>query len=117
MAESKPIATAAKSSTSVQPKRKSNSISWIAPVLCIVAGYVIWRFILGAASNFTDPDPAGGFWPKHEGPKGGLVRMYEGGIIVPILIASFLVVVIFVIERLMTISKATGKGKDRKSVV
>ena len=110
MAESKPIATAAKSSTSVQPKRKSNSISWIAPVLCIVAGYVIWRFILGAASNFTDPDPAGGFWPKHEGPKGGLVRMYEGGIIVPILIASFLVVVIFVIERLMTISKATGKG-------
>lgn len=110
MAETKPTATAVKSGTSVQPVKKGNSISWIAPVLCIVLGYIIWRFILGSAGNFTNPDPAGGFWPKHEGPKGGLVRMYEGGIIVPILIACFLVVVVFVIERLMTISKATGNG-------
>ena len=110
MAETRPTATAVKSGTSVQPVKKGNSISWIAPVLCIILGYVIWRFVLGNASNFTHPDPAGGFWPKHEGPKGGLVRMYEGGIIVPILIACFLVVVVFVIERLMTISKATGNG-------
>ena len=110
MAETRPTATAVKSGTSVQPVKKGNSISWIAPVLCIIFGYVIWRFILGSAGNFTNPDPAGGFWPKHEGPKGGLVRMYEGGIIVPILIACFLVVVVFVIERLMTISKATGNG-------
>jgi biopolymer transport protein ExbB len=110
MAETKPTATAGKSSTSVQPKRKGNAISWIAPVACIILGYVIWRFILGDASNFTNPDPKGGFWPKHEGPKGGMVRMYEGGIIVPILIACFLVVVVFVIERIMTISKATGNG-------
>jgi len=111
MAEAKPTATAvSKSSTSVQPKKKGNSISWIAPVGCIILGYVIWRFILGNASNFTQPDMGGGFWPKHKGPKGGLVRMYEGGIIVPILIASFLTVVTFVIERMLTISKATGKG-------
>jgi len=111
MAEAKPTATAvSKSSTSVQPKKKGNTISWIAPVGCIILGYVIWRFILGNASNFTQPDMAGGFWPKHKGPKGGLVRMYEGGIIVPILIASFLTVVTFVIERMLTISKATGKG-------
>ena len=110
MAETKPTATAGKSSTSVQPKRKGNAISWIAPVACIIFGYVIWRFILGDASNFTNPDPKGGFWPKHEGPKGGMVRMYEGGIIVPILIACFLIVVVFVIERIMTISKATGNG-------
>src|SRR5688572_1936384 len=109
MAESRPTA-AAKSSTSVQPKRKANSISWIAPVLCIIAGYVFWRYILGAADNFTNPDPAGGFWPKHEGPKGGLIRMYEGGIVVPILIANFLIVIVFTIERMLTISKATGKG-------
>ncbi len=48
--------------------------------LCILA------FVLGNAANFTNPDTAGGFWPKHEGPKGGLVRMYEGGIVVPVLI-------------------------------
>ena len=110
MAETKPTATAVKSGTSVQPKRKGNAISWIAPVACILLGYIIWRFVLGDASNFTNPDPKGGFWPKHEGPKGGMVRMYEGGIIVPILIACFLTVVVFVIERIMTISKATGNG-------
>ena len=110
MAETKPTAATGKSSTSVQPKKKSNAISWIAPVLCILAGFVIWRLILGDPSNFTNPDPSGGFWPDHKGPKGGLVKMYEGGIVVPILIANFLVVVVFVIERLLTISKATGNG-------
>ncbi|MBL0132734.1 MAG: MotA/TolQ/ExbB proton channel family protein [Chitinophagaceae bacterium] len=110
MAETKPTATASKSSTSVQPKKKSNAISWIAPVVCILVGFIIWRFVLGADDNFTNPDKAGGFWPNHKGPKGGLVKMYEGGIIVPILLASFLVVVVFVIERLLTISKATGSG-------
>jgi biopolymer transport protein ExbB len=110
MAETKPTATSGKSSTSVQPKKKSNAISWIAPLVCIITGFIIWRFILGDPGNFTNPDPAGGFWPQHKGPKGGLVRMYEGGIIVPILIGSLLVVVVFVIERLLTISKATGAG-------
>ena len=78
MAETKPTATAGKSSTSVQPKRKSNVISWIAPVACIILGFIIWRFVLGADSNFTNPDKNGGFWPDHKGPKGGLVKMYEG---------------------------------------
>jgi biopolymer transport protein ExbB len=111
MAETKPTATtAAKSSTSVQPKKTSNSIAWIAPLFCIVLGYVLWRFVLGAPGNFTNPDPKGGFWPSHQGPIGTLTKMYEGGIIVPILIGCFLTVVTFVIERLMTISKAAGKG-------
>jgi biopolymer transport protein ExbB len=111
MAETKPTASVvSKSSTSVQPLKKNNTVSWIAPVACIIAGYVIWRFVLGNPDNFTAPDMSGGFWPKHKGPKGGLVRMYEGGIIVPILIATFLTVVVFVIERFLTISKATGKG-------
>lgn len=111
MAETKPTASVvSKSSTSVQPLKKNNAVSWIAPVACVLGGYVIWRYILGNADNFTNPDPAGGFWPKHEGPKGGLVRMYEGGIVVPILIANFLVVVVFAIERFLTINKATGKG-------
>ena len=110
MAETKPIATVKSSATSVQPKRSSNLISWLGPLLCIIGGYIIWRFVLGAAGNFTDPDPKGGFWPSHQGPKGGLPRMYEGGIIVPILIGCMLIVITFTIERLLTISKATGKG-------
>jgi len=117
MAETRPTATtASKSSTSVQPKRKSNAISWLAPLLCFILGFIIWRFVLGADSNFTNPDPNGGFWPDHKGPKGALVRMYEGGIIVPILIACFLTVITFVIERFMTISKATGRGNNAEFI-
>lgn len=114
MAETKPTATAAatatKSITSVQPKKSSNAISWIAPVVCILLGYIIWRFVIGSDSNFTQPDKAGGFWPTHEGPKTSLARMYQGGIIVPILIGFFLTVVVFVIERLLTVTKAKGAG-------
>jgi biopolymer transport protein ExbB len=111
MAETKPTAApAAKSSTSVQPKKKGNSISWVAPVVCIIAGYCIWRFIIGADSNFTKPDPAGGFWPNQEGAKGNFPKMYLGGIIVPILIGALLTVLTFVIERFLTIIKATGNG-------
>jgi biopolymer transport protein ExbB len=111
MAETKPTATAAsKSSTSVQPVKKSNSISWIAPLSCIILGYIIWRYVIGADSNFTNPDPAGGFWPDHQGPKGNLPRMYQGGIIVPLLIGLLLIVITFVIERFLTVTKATGKG-------
>lgn len=111
MAETKPTAaTAAKSSSSVQPKKRGNTISWVAPLVCVIAGYIIWRFILGADSAFTKPDPAGGFWPSQQGPKSALNKMYQGGIIVPILIGSFLTVLTFVIERFMTITKATGSG-------
>ncbi|MBX2925261.1 MAG: MotA/TolQ/ExbB proton channel family protein [Chitinophagaceae bacterium] len=112
MAETKPTASASavKASTSVQPKGSSNIISWVAPVVCIVAGYLIWRFILGDASGFSKPDSAGGFWPKHHGPIGELNRMYEGGIVVPILLGMFLMVIVFSIERFLTIAKATGKG-------
>ena len=109
MAETKPTASV-KSTTSVQPKKSGNSISWIAPLACIILGYVLWRFVIGAADNFTAPDSAGGFWPDHQGPKGNISRMYEGGIIVPILIGCLLIVVTFCIERLLTVSKAAGSG-------
>lgn len=111
MAETKPTATAAaKPQTSVQPKKSSNLIATIAPFVCMFLGYVIWRFVLGDPSNFTNPDMSGGFWPNHLGPIGTWPKMYEGGIVVPILIANFLVVITFTIERLLTITKATGKG-------
>ena len=110
MAETKSTATV-KPSTSVQAKKSGNSISWIAPLVCILAGYFIWRIVLGSASNFARPG-AGWFWPDHEGPKGKIYNMYLGGIIVPLLIGLFLTVVTFIIERFMTISKATGTGSN-----
>lgn len=110
MAETKPTATASVKATSVQAKKSSNAISWLAPLICLFAGYLIWRFILGDADGFNQPDKSGGFWPKHDKPKGALSGIYMGGIIIPVLIGMFLMVVTFSIERLLTISKALGSG-------
>ncbi|UAY51569.1 MotA/TolQ/ExbB proton channel family protein [Ferruginibacter albus] len=106
MAETKPT------STSVQVKKSGNYVSWVVPVVAIIAGYLIWRFLLGADKNFTNPDPNGGFWPDHKGPIGNFVKMYEGGILVPLLIAAFLIVITFSIERLLTILKAAGTSSN-----
>jgi len=110
MAETKPTAASVKA-TSVQAKKSSNAISWLAPIICLIAGYLIWRFILGDADGFNQPDKSGAmFWPKHDKPKGALSGIYMGGIIIPVLIGMFLMVVTFSIERLLTISKALGSG-------
>jgi biopolymer transport protein ExbB len=108
MAETKPTV---KPATSVQVKKSGNAISLLAPIICVLAGYIIWRFVLGSDSNFDKPGH-GWFMPDHEKPKTALSKMYLGGIIVPILIGCFLTVVTFVIERFLTISKANGTGNN-----
>ncbi|HVT84969.1 MAG TPA: MotA/TolQ/ExbB proton channel family protein [Chitinophagaceae bacterium] len=109
MAETKPTATASVKATSVQAKKSSNLISWVAPVICIIAGYSIWRFLMGDPSGFKNPGE-GWFWPDHKLPKDAFHRIYEGGIIVPLLIGMFLMVITFSIERYLTIRKALGNG-------
>ncbi|MDI9357403.1 MAG: MotA/TolQ/ExbB proton channel family protein [Phycisphaerales bacterium] len=112
MSEIKTTNATAQAVSNSKTKRGSNPISWIAPLVCIILGYIIWRFVLGSAHNFAAPDPdtTHWFWPNHQGPKSSIVRMYEGGIIVPILIGIFLIVFTFVIERYLTIGKAAGTG-------
>ena len=88
-----------KPTTSVQAKKSSNIISLIAPVICLIVGYLLWRFVLGNPSNFGQPNVS-------------LSKMYLGGIIVPVLIGTFLTMCTFVIERFMTISKANGTGNN-----
>lgn len=100
-----------KPATTVQAKKTGNSISWIAPVLCVIVGYIIWRFGLGADSNFEKPG-TGWFWPNHHGPKAQIYNMYLGGIVVPILMGTFLTCIVFVIERFLTISKAAGTSNN-----
>ena len=114
MAETKP--TAAKASTSVQPKKKSNAISWVAPLVCVILGYIIWRFVLGDRSHFSVVKDNNWFWPEYEGAKGKIYKMYLGGIIVPLLIGAFLTVLTFVIERFLTITKASGTGNNAEFI-
>jgi biopolymer transport protein ExbB len=109
MADVRPTAT--KPVTSVQAKKSGNSISWLAPLICIIVGYVIWRFVLGDKSHFTTAE-GNGFWPERDGAKGGLYKMYQGGIIVPILIGCMLTVFTFIVERFLTIAKAGGSASN-----
>ncbi len=86
-----------------KPKNSNNFVTnLLVVVACIVAGYVIWKFVLGSASNFSDGE-------TKEKAKSVLGTMYQGGFVVPILIATLLTLVSFVIERALTIFKAKGK--------
>jgi len=106
------LAKSAAKSTGMPAKKSNNMISLLAPVLCLLAGYIIWRFVLGAGSNFGVGSENGGFWPEREAPKTALSKMYLGGLIVPILIGTFLTMITFVVERFLTIIKATGTGSN-----
>ncbi len=79
--------------------------SGIVIVLCVLVGWVIWQFIMGAGSNFE-----GGVNTGHPLPGNYLAMVYKGGPIVPILMGLLLMVIVFSFERFFVISKASGKG-------
>ncbi|MCC6691140.1 MAG: MotA/TolQ/ExbB proton channel family protein [Bacteroidia bacterium] len=88
-------------------KSKSGMSALAATISIVVAmaiGIVVWQFVLGSPSNFDGEGQ----------PKDGniLGMMYKGGFIVPILIGIFITIVTFSIERLMTISRASGAGNS-----
>ena len=80
MADSNTTASSTvKATTSVQAKKSSNIISLLAPIICILAGYIIWRFVIGANSNFTSArirQVVSG--PHHEGPKTSIAQDVPG---------------------------------------
>lgn len=76
----------------------------IAIIVCLGIGVLIYMFVLGAPENF---DAEG--HPK-EGNYLGM--MHAGGFIVPILMAIFMIVITFTIERFITVGKAKGKGNS-----
>lgn len=87
-----------------QGEKKAGSVfaSIVIPV-AIVVSFLIYFFILGNPANFEGGDPA-----NHPLPGNYLGIVYKGGIIVPMLISLNLMVLVFAIERFLTISKAKG---------
>ncbi|MBL7987852.1 MAG: MotA/TolQ/ExbB proton channel family protein [Chlorobi bacterium] len=71
-------------------------------VACLVAGVLIWQFLFGAAGNFSDA--------AREKPINLLGTVYTGGWVVPVLVGLTLMVVTFIVERLMSLSRAQGRG-------
>jgi biopolymer transport protein ExbB len=83
----------------------SSLVASLTIAIALVVGFLIFKFILGDPSNFVNNDP-------NEHPLDGNIMgtVYKGGIIVPFLLAVNLVVIIFSIERFISISKTKGKG-------
>ncbi|GHA67468.1 MotA/TolQ/ExbB proton channel family protein [Pontibacter akesuensis] len=76
--------------------------SIVIPV-ALIASVLIYMFVLGNPSNFQGGDPA-----NHPLPGNYLGIVYKGGWVVPVLLALNLMVLIFAIERALTIGKAKG---------
>src|ERR1700744_4784186 len=99
-----------KTATAVRPsgaagKPKNSNNFWLnlgIVVVMIALGWIIRTWVLGDVSNFGDG-------AVRDNPINWKGRMYTGGVIVPFLIAMFLTMLSFVIERSITIIKATGK--------
>ncbi|MBU1834383.1 MAG: MotA/TolQ/ExbB proton channel family protein [Gammaproteobacteria bacterium] len=87
------------------PKKSTGGVlnpAWVIPLLFAIA-LAIYMFVLGAPDHFIDGD-------HEKGPKPGDYYgiVYKGGPIVPILMTCFLIVLVYTIERLITLSKASG---------
>ncbi len=82
-----------------------NLFASLAIIICLVIGYLVYQFVMGAPSNFVDNDPANQPLP---GNYYGMV--YHAGVIVPVLLGLFLMVWVFSIERFIVIGKASGTG-------
>lgn len=76
----------------------------IIPLLYVVA-YIVFDNVFGADSNFVDGDRT-----KDPLPGNYMGTIYKGGFVVPILLTLLFTVVVFVIERFITLSQARGTG-------
>ncbi|CCG98798.1 MotA/TolQ/ExbB proton channel [Fibrella aestuarina BUZ 2] len=88
------------------PKKSSGGLNpvLIIPILAIVA-YLAYKFVFGDPSHFQGGDPEKN---PIDGDYYGII--YKGGPIVPILFTCALTVLVFSIERFITIGRAKGSG-------
>lgn len=89
----------------------SSLVASLSIAIALGIGFLIYYFILGDPANFVNGD-------VNEHPIDGntLGTIYKGGIIVPFLMAVNLIVIIFSVERFVSISKTKGRGNINKFV-
>ena len=83
-----------------------NAFATSAILIAFIVAYFLFTQIMGNPVNFEGNNPAG---KPLEGNYLGIV--YKGGYIVPILMTCVLVSLIFTFERIITLSRAKGKGR------
>jgi biopolymer transport protein ExbB len=98
----------AKNSSSLGDSLKSTFAAIVIPLEIIIA-FVIYYLILGDPQNFEGGDPANHPVSDPEW-RSILGVIYKGRVVVAVLIALLLMTLTFGIERLITISGASGRG-------
>jgi biopolymer transport protein ExbB len=92
-----------------QGTQQGNNMGAMLPFLIIillyVVSYCIWKFVFGANHHFIDNDNS-----KDPLPGDYFGTIYKGGFVVPLLLTSFFTVIVFIIERFITLGKANGAG-------
>lgn len=75
-------------------------------LIAFVVSYLLFVNVMGNPVNFEGGNPKG-----HALQGNYLGIVYKGGFIVPILMTCVLVLIIFIFERTITLSRAKGKGR------
>jgi biopolymer transport protein ExbB len=75
-------------------------------LIAFIVAYLLFVNVMGNPVNFVGGNPKG---HALEGNYLGII--YKGGFIVPILMTCVLTLIIFVFERIITLSRAKGKGR------
>jgi biopolymer transport protein ExbB len=88
-------------------QKKNSTATWfpiVVIIACLLVSIAIYQFILGNPANFVDE--------AREKPKTGslLGIMFKGGFLVPVILTMLLMVLVFSVERLLTLARATGSG-------
>ncbi len=81
---------------------KSMLVAIVIPIAFLIA-LAFYMLVLGDSANFQDNNP-------ENNPINYFGTMHKGGFMVPILITCFLIVVIFTIERFISIRKSKGNS-------
>jgi len=97
--------TAAKTSQTNQQDNSGALFPYIVIPICFVVTFLLFKFIFGDPSHFVDGDNT-----KDPLPGDYIGTIYKGGYVVPVLQGLLLIVIVFVIERFITLSKAAGSG-------
>lgn len=99
--------TAAKNTPAKQQGSNPGSIfPLLAIPACLIVAILVYLFVFGDGSHFVDGDNT-----KDPNPGDYLGTIYKGGFVVPILLTAFFVTVVFILERFITLNKASGAGK------
>ncbi|WP_345248674.1 MotA/TolQ/ExbB proton channel family protein [Nibrella saemangeumensis] len=99
-----PTPAPAKSAPAKPKKSGGLNPAFVIPVLFVIA-VLTYMFVFGDGSHFQDGD-------NEKQPLAGdyMGIVYKGGPIVPLLFTCFLIVLVFSIERFITINRAKGSG-------